>query len=144
MKCANCGKEILDLSYSNIYCTECMDLFNHNDATNIQLDESKATKHDEGKLPLDLLPVESIEEIAKVLQFGQRKYDSWNWSKGFKWSRLLGACLRHLFAYMRGEDKDPESGLSHLAHCGCCILFLLYHEKYYKSLDDRHIRPEVK
>ena len=102
-----------------------------------------ATKHDREKIPLELLPVESLEEIAKVLAFGQAKYDSWNWSKGFQWSRLFGACLRHLFAYMRGENKDPESGLSHLAHAGCCILFLIYHEKYFKDKDDRHVRPTI-
>lgn len=98
----------------------------------------EATKHDNEKNRLDLLPVESLEEIAKVLTFGAKKYADWNWAKGFKWSRLIGASMRHLFAFARGEDKDPESGLSHLAHLGCCVLFLIYHEKHHKNLDDRH------
>lgn len=97
------------------------------------------TKNDAEKIRLDLLPTESLEEIAKVLTFGAKKYTDYNWTKGLKWSRLLGATLRHLFAFMRGEDKDPESGISHLAHAGCCILFLLYHEKHHIKLDDRHV-----
>lgn len=98
-------------------------------------------KHDQGKPGLHLLPVECLEEIAKVLDFGSKKYDSWNWSKGFRWSRLYGSTLRHLFAHMRGESKDPETGLSHLSHAGCNILFLIYHELYELGDDDRHIRP---
>ncbi len=109
---------------------------------NIYLEPASGTKSDEGKNRLDLLPTESLEEIAKVLTFGAKKYADYNWTKGFTWSRLLGATLRHLFAFMRGEDKDPESGLSHLAHAGCCILFLLYHEKYHTDLDDRHKLPK--
>ena len=96
------------------------------------------TKNDTEKNRLDLLPTEALEEIAKVLTFGAKKYADYNWTKGFVWSRLLGATLRHLFAFMRGEDKDPESGISHLAHAGCCILFLLYHEKHHTDLDNRH------
>lgn len=102
----------------------------------------EATKYDNEKIRLDLLPVESLEEIAKVLSFGAKKYEDWNWAKGFKWSRLLGATMRHLFSFARGEDVDPESGLSHLAHAGCCVLFLIYHEKHHKKLDDRHKTKE--
>ena len=94
-------------------------------------------KFDGGKPPVDLLPKKALIEIAKVLGFGAKKYDPWNWKGGFKWSRLEAATLRHLFAYAEGEDIDAESGLPHLAHAGCCILFLLTH--YLESLgcDDR-------
>ena len=98
-------------------------------------------KHDAGKPALHLLPVEALEEIAQVLSYGEKKYNSWNWAQGFKWSRLYGATLRHLYAHMRGENKDPETGLSHLAHVGCNILFLLYHEMHKIGVDDRHVRP---
>jgi hypothetical protein len=80
----------------------------------------------------------AFNEIGKVLTFGSKKYGDHNWRKGFKWSRLLGAALRHLMAFLGGEDKDPESGLSHLAHAGCCVVFLLEHEVKHKALDDRY------
>ena len=97
-----------------------------------------AVKHDTNKIPVELLPSQALEEIAKVLAFGAIKYDSWNWAKGFKWMRLIGAAIRHLYAFQRGEDKDPESGLSHLAHAGCCVLFLLQHEISKLGQDDRY------
>ncbi len=99
------------------------------------------TKHDAGKPAFHLLPSEALEEIAKVLDFGSRKYNDWNWAQGFKWGRLYGATLRHIYAHLRGESKDPETGLSHLAHAGANILFLLYHELHGVGEDDRHPRP---
>jgi transcription elongation factor Elf1 len=102
------------------------------------VDLTKATKHDGDKVPVELLPSEALEEIAKVLAFGKKKYDAWNWAKGFKWTRLIGAAIRHLYAYQRGEDKDPESGLSHIAHAGCCILFLLQYDISKLGEDDRY------
>lgn len=99
--------------------------------------ENTATKHDSEKNPLELLPFEALEEIGKVLQFGAKKYDSHNWRKGFVWSRLIGAALRHIFAFARGEDKDPETGFSHLAHAGCCVLFLLSFTITNNGTDDR-------
>lgn len=103
----------------------------------------EAVRFDTGKTQWDLMPFEAIEEINKVLEFGAKKYAAHNWQKGegFKYSRVLNSLLRHIFAYMRGEDNDPESGLSHLAHAGCNIVFLLYYVKNksrYKN-DDRHI-----
>jgi hypothetical protein len=99
--------------------------------------ENAGTKHDFGKVPLELLPTEALREVAKVLDFGQRKYDPWNWKKGMKWSRLYGAMLRHLFAWSEREEQDPETGLSHLAHAGCCLTFLLTYEILGLGTDDR-------
>jgi hypothetical protein len=82
-------------------------------------------KFDDGKLPYDLLPGDAIEEIVKVLQFGAVKYGERNWEKGMRWNRPFSALMRHMWAWWKGEEKDPETGLSHLAHAGCCILFLL-------------------
>lgn len=98
-------------------------------------------KFDNGKIPLHLLPTEALKEIGKVLSFGAEKYDPWNWKCGMKWSRLSGAALRHLFAWLEREDKDSETGLSHLAHAGCCILFLLTYEVLGLGEDDRWIMP---
>jgi hypothetical protein len=96
-----------------------------------------ATKHDDGKTPMNLLSREALEQIAMVMAFGKDKYAAHNWRKGFQWSRPLSAAMRHIMAFNDGEDKDPESGLSHLAHAACCIMFLLEFEKTHKELDDR-------
>jgi hypothetical protein len=87
-----------------------------------------AVKLDGGKIRLDLVPYDALDEIAKALAFGAAKYSEGNWEGGFEWRRLIGATLRHVTSWARGQDKDPESGVSHLAHAGAMILFLLSHE----------------
>lgn len=82
-------------------------------------------KFDTEKVMLQLLPLDALEEVGKVLTFGAAKYGERNWESGIKYGRLFGAALRHLFSWFRGEDRDPETGLSGLAHAACCILFLL-------------------
>ena len=93
---------------------------------------SVAMKFDSGKTDWSLMPFEAIEEINKVLDFGAKKYAAHNWrtGSGFKYTRVLSSLLRHTFAWARGEDLDPESGLSHLAHMGCNVVFLIYYNKY--------------
>jgi hypothetical protein len=97
-----------------------------------------ALKFDTDKLPLHLLSTEAMNQTAAVLKFGAIKYAEHNWRKGFAWSRPLSAAMRHITAFNDGEDKDPESGLSHLAHAACCIMFLLEFEKTHQHLDDRY------
>ena len=101
------------------------------------------TKHDSGKVRLELLSIDALNQIAKVLTFGALKYDDHNWRGGFDWSRLYGAALRHITSHMNGENVDPESGLSHLAHAGCCLMFLLEHEVRGLGKDDRFIQPPL-
>jgi hypothetical protein len=98
---------------------------------------TNALKYDEDKPPMNLLSREALEQTALVMAFGKQKYDAHNWRKGFQWSRPLSAAMRHIMAFNDGEDKDPESGLSHLAHAACCIMFLLEFEKTHQELDDR-------
>lgn len=105
---------------------------------------AEAVKHDGGKPDWSLVPFEALEGMVKVLEFGAQKYAGWNWTTngGFPYTRLLRSCLRHVFAYMRGEDNDPESGLSHIHHAMCNLLFISHYignkEKYNK--DDRQVR----
>lgn len=96
-----------------------------------------AVKFDGGKTRLELLPFDALSEVADVLAFGAQKYGPHNWCGGMQWSRLIGAALRHIFAWAMGQDKDPETGLSHLAHAGCCILFLLAYQRRGVGEDDR-------
>jgi len=106
--------------------------------TTIKKQLGQALKFDGGKLPLNLLSTEALNQTAAVLQFGAQKYAEHNWRAGFAWSRPLAAAMRHLTAFNDGEDRDPESGLSHLAHAACCIMFLLEFEKTHPHLDDRY------
>lgn len=98
----------------------------------------KGKKYDQGKPPMALLPPEAMNEIARVLGFGANKYGNHNWRNGLDWTRISSAVLRHLSAWHAGEDLDPESGLSHLAHAGCGIMFLIAYEQNKIGKDDRY------
>jgi len=97
-------------------------------------------KHDNGKPRMDLLPPDALDEVANILSFGATKYGERNWENGFNYGRLIGAALRHIFAFMRGEDLDTETGRSHLGHAACCILMLLALHLRGHGKDDRSIQ----
>jgi hypothetical protein len=94
-------------------------------------------KDDSAKIRVDLLDPLALEGLAAVLTFGANKYAAHNWRGGIHYSRLLAAALRHILAFSRGEELDPESGLSHIDHAACCLMFLSNMSKTRKDLDDR-------
>lgn len=83
-------------------------------------------KYDSGKLRYDLVPAIAEQELTKVLTFGANKYGAENWRlvDGHE-RRYYAALRRHVNAWRLGEKLDQESGLHHLAHAMCCVLFLL-------------------
>lgn len=93
----------------------------------ITVDEGR--KDDAEKDRWDLLPYREVEQVVKVLTHGAQKYADWNWLKVSQPNnRYFAAAMRHLVAWRRGELYDEESGLNHLAHAACCLLFLLHFE----------------
>lgn len=101
-------------------------------------DSQTATKDDSGKNPLELLPISPLLMVGEVLAFGAIKYKPNDWRKGLKWTRLIGAIMRHLFDFMMGIDKDKDSGLHPLAHACCDIMFLLEYIAKDLGDDDRY------
>ncbi len=94
------------------------------------------------KTRFDLVPFAALEEIADVLTYGADKYSANNWCRGTPWSRYFSALCRHIFAWWRGENTDPETGLSHLAHAGCCLIFLMEYQRNRWGEDDRFVSPD--
>ena len=104
---------------------------------------SEAVKADSGKPDWSLVPFEALEGMVRVLEFGANKYQAYNFAsgKGLEYTRLISAALRHLMAFSRGEDLDPESGLPYIYHCQCNLLFLAYftaHKDKFTENDNRH------
>ena len=88
-------------------------------------------KKDEGKLPLHLLSAPALFDTAAVLRFGAKKYKDRNWEEGIAYSRVFAALQRHLWKWWSGYNTDDESGLPHLSHAACCLMFL----QHYRALD---------
>ena len=104
---------------------------------------NEGKKADDGKAPWHLVPVDAMTEIVDVLNFGALKYGERNWENGIKYSRVFSAAMRHMWAWWMGEDNDPESGKSHLAHAGCCVLFALHFSLNGKYTDfDNRVKQE--
>ena len=82
-------------------------------------------KFDGGKLQYGLLPPSALKDVVQVLTFGAEKYEPDNWKRVPDANRrYFDAAMRHLWAYKVGEIYDSETGVSHLAHAACCILFM--------------------
>jgi hypothetical protein len=91
---------------------------------------SNGRKDDGAKVRMDLLDLQFIEDVAKVLTFGANKYSDNNWiNVPNAQRRYVAALLRHICAYERGEEYDAETKVSHLAHAGCCLMFLAFFER---------------
>jgi hypothetical protein len=78
-----------------------------------------------------LLPWREIEEVARVLMYGNTKYKENDWQNvKNKREFYFDAAMRHITAWWNGERLDPESGLHHLAHAMCCMLIIMWGERY--------------
>lgn len=95
-------------------------------------------KFDSEKVRFDLISVPALEGLARVLTYGASKYEAHNWRKGIEWHRLIRATLAHFTSFMRGEDMDPESGLPHIDHVMCNVMFLSEFAKTGNGTDDRY------
>ena len=68
----------------------------------------------------------ALEEVGRVLTFGAQKYAAHSWKHvEDNQNRYWAAKVRHELARAKGEERDPETGLLHLAHEACNTLFLL-------------------
>ena len=93
----------------------------------IEIHPDQTAKADKGKLRLSLVPTSLIRAVARIREYGCRKYSTGgtdNWRLVDK-QRYRDAMFRHMLAYLDDpHGVDEESGLPHLWHCACNIAFL--------------------
>ena len=84
-------------------------------------------KADAGKPQLTLVPRRIIWAIARVREYGCKKYPEGgvdNWRQVEK-ERYRDAMMRHMLQYLDDPDGvDEESGIKHLHHLACNVAFL--------------------
>lgn len=87
-------------------------------------------KYDAGKANYSLVPVDALEGLTKVITFGAEKYEPNNWKLVTPKSRYYAAMMRHIIAHLKWEEEehkglalDEESGLPHLDHALCNLVF---------------------
>lgn len=81
------------------------------------MEQIKGAKYDDGKPRPSLVPVEAIEAIMQVREFGKAKYaDAEDW-RSIEPGRWHEALLRHVLAIWEDPTHiDEESGLPSLWH----------------------------
>ena len=100
--------------------------------------QQKGLKYDNGKDRWDLLPLDPIAQIVKVLTFGAVKYTDNSWQQVENGvDRYYSALMRHIHAWRSGEKNDQESGLSHLSHAFTNIMFIIWLEANGSSKKDK-------
>ena len=97
----------------------------HLEEANMDKPPDQQAKADAGKPRPTLVPVSLIEAVTAVRMYGNEKYhDPENWRQ-VEPQRYQDALYRHWLSYLKGEQCDPESGLSHLWHLACNAAFLI-------------------
>jgi len=86
--------------------------------------EKEFIKKDDGKVMFSLVEPHFVKGTAKVLTLGAKKYKIDNWKLCDDRKRYEDALLRHIYDYLDGVKVDEESGVSHLYHASCNLMFL--------------------
>ena len=91
--------------------------------------EGNKNDRKDDKTRWELIPLDCLEDIARVYTEGAKKYGDNNWQNldnGYE--RYKGALLRHLYASSL-EEFDPETKVRHEAAIAWNALALLYYAK---------------
>lgn len=128
--CRTCNNKCF--SYICRFCTD----HSHWEPKSVEKDQS--AKADAGKPKLTLVPQQIIWDIARIREYGNKKYgDPNNWKK-VEIERYRDAAYRHFLLYLEDPDSvDEESGLKHLWHLACNIAFLCDMEARKEICDER-------
>lgn len=100
-------------------------------------ERGSGARYNQGKAKFNLIPLNLLDDTARVWEYGAKKYAAWNWAKGADWNVPFDSLMRHLAAWQNGEDIDPESGLPHTAHIICNAMMLVHYERFYPEGDNR-------
>jgi hypothetical protein len=76
---------------------------------------------------LTLNPPEALIAASRVWAHGEAKYGRDNWRKAGEQLSLMAvsdSLMRHLAAFVSGEDIDEETGQAHVAHLLCNAMML--------------------
>lgn len=90
------------------------------------------------KVPMGQVPPIAIAHEAAAMLDGTLKYGYRNYrEKKVRATVYIDACLRHLYAWLDGQERAEDSGIHHLGHARACLGILLDAQANNSLLDDR-------
>lgn len=142
-ECTDCGW-VGDELRANKLCPNCgysRAITEHLPVPEHPKSETGAMREKLHSIPYDLVPFQEMTEAyVRVAEFGARKYAPWNHTLGIPRVQIISSLLRHTWAYLRGEERDKDSGLLHTDH----ILWnaaALTHNVHWDLADGRRVEP---
>ena len=93
--------------------------------------EGKKNDRKDDKTRWELIPLDCLEDIARVYTEGAKKYGDNNWQNldnGYQ--RYKAAMLRHLLEYEKGNTIDEDTGCHHLAQVAWNAIAMLWISKH--------------
>jgi hypothetical protein len=105
---------------------------------------NKGLRYNGNKLRWRNFPMFLMKPLIEVAQYGESKYDTFNFLKGQTMLDSMDSLKRHLeqFESPYDPDEDSESKVNHLAHVAWNALVALHMLKTRPDLDDRFKLPE--
>ena len=99
--------------------------------------DGQGLRYNDGKPRFDLLPPEALKALAAHYGKGAEKYAARNWERGMDWCKCFASLERHAWAWMGGEDLDPENGSHHMIAVAWNAIALFTYAMRNIGTDDR-------
>jgi hypothetical protein len=104
-------------------------------------DDNPKTMHGIQKPSMFNVPTTALLHLMGAMANGAKKYGPYNWrSKNVSASIYYDAAMRHLMAWIDGEDIAEDSGVHHLGHVMACCAIILDAETQKTLNDNRPVR----
>jgi hypothetical protein len=103
----------------------------------VRLTSSTGGQKGDKEARFDLIPARPLWELATLYGRGAQKYAERNWESGYEFHLSFSAAMRHAWSWWNGEDRDPETGVSHLVNAAWHLLNLVQLQITHPEHDDR-------
>lgn len=113
--------------YNGVYSTS-WSVYGRVETENSDSEYEIAKRYNKDKVDFTIIPIDALEEEARVWMVGEDKYGRDNWEKFWgeqTVNSVMASLLRHSYAILKGEVNDTETGYQHAAHIRCNAAMLI-------------------
>jgi hypothetical protein len=144
--CVTCKHDVID-GHTPAVCKGCTNwhLWEPNEKLAVvmetpvkPLDDNPKTAFGLKKPAMSSVPPAALIHLMRAMADGRRKYGHMNWrEKNVSSTIYYDAAMRHLMAWLDGQNTAEDSGVHHLGHVMACCAIILDAEAHGNLNDDR-------